>query len=148
MENSELELLKDKCLLYTQFIIQKLSTSPESIKGLENTYRQIQKAYEGKKIEPLKKLSAEIDEQLFKEMPLSMAIEFRNLIKEKLNINYEFIGEAHAKMLQRIIERKEIENDEQYKLVLSRVDQIFADADKSEELKSLNKLISNYESKF
>jgi len=85
---SELELLKDKCVFYTQFVLQKLSSSPESIQGLEETYRLILEAYEMKRLNPLRAFSADIDDQVLRHMPLAIAVEFKNLIKEKLRIDY------------------------------------------------------------
>ncbi len=145
MKNSELKLLKDKCLLYTQFVIQKLSGSPELIKGLEETSRLVEKAYQDEKIKPLKDMSAEIDDQVIRHMPLSMAIEFKNLIKEKLKITYDDVDKAHLKIIDRILKKEKISNTEEYKLIVSRIDEIFADVTKSEELKSLNALLVKYE---
>jgi hypothetical protein len=146
MKNSELELLKDKCLFYTQFLIQKLSGSPELIKGLEETYRLVEKAYQDEKIKPLKAMSAEIDDRVVCHMPLSMAIEFKNLIKEKLKINYDDVDKAHMKVIERILKKEKISNREEYKLIANRIDEIYTDTAKVEELKNLNKLLAEYES--
>ena len=145
MKNSELELLKDKCLFYTQFLIQKLSASPELIKGLEETYRLVEKAYQDEKIKPLKAMSAEIDDQVICHMPLSMAVEFKNLIKEKLKINYDDVDKAHLKVIERILKNEKISNREEYKLIANRIDEIYTDTTKVEELKNLNKLLTEYE---
>jgi Zn-dependent M16 (insulinase) family peptidase len=145
MKNSELERLRDKCLFYTQFLIQKLSDSPELIKGLEETYRLVEKAYQDEKIKPLKAMSAEIDDQVICHMPLSMAVEFKNLIKEKLKINYDDVDKAHMKVVERILKKEKISNGEEYKLIVNRIDEIFADINKAEELKKLNKLLLEYE---
>src|SRR6202049_4743110 len=123
---NELELLKDKCLLDTQFVIQKLSASPDSIKGLEETYRLVQKAYQAKWIKPLKAISADIDDQIIHHMPLPIAVEFKNLIKEKLKINYESVEKAYIRVIERILKKKKISNREEYELAVNRIDEIFA----------------------
>jgi hypothetical protein len=142
---NELELLKDKCLLYTQFVIQKLSASPDSIKGLEETYRLVQKAYQAKRIKPLKAISADIDDQIIHHMPLPIAVEFKNLIKEKLKINYESVEIAYIRVIERILKKRKISNRGEYELAVNRIDEIFADNTKALELKTLNKLMAEYE---
>jgi len=145
MKNSELERLRDKCLFYTQFLIQKLSDSPELIKGLEETYRLVEKAYQDEKIKPLRAMSAEIDDQVICHMPLSMAVEFKNLIKEKLKINYNDVNKTHMKVVERILKKEKIYKRKEYKLIVNRIDKIFADINKAEKLKKLNKLLLEYE---
>jgi hypothetical protein len=142
---SELELLKDKCVFYTQFVIQKLSSSPESIQGLEETYRFIQEAYQTKKIKPLRAFSADIDDQVLRHMPLAIAVEFKNLIKEKLKIDYEDVEKAFARVIDRILKNEKISNNQEYELVVNRIDEIFTDHTRSEELKTLNKLLTAFE---
>jgi len=145
MKNPELELLRDKCLFYTQFLIQRLTDFPELIKGLEETHRWVEETYGKEKIKPLKAMSAEIDNVVIHHMPLTMAIEFRNSIKEKLRIHYELVDQAHITVIARILKNKKISNLEEYVLISNRVDEIFADAEKTEELKKLNKLLGDYE---
>ena len=142
---SELELLKDKCVFYTQFVIQKLSSSPESIQGLEETYRFIQEAYQMKKIKPLRAFSADIDDQVLRHMPLAIAVEFKNLIKEKLKIDYEDVEKAFTRVIDRILKNEKISNNQEYELVVNRIDEIFTDHTRSEELKTLNKLLTAFE---
>lgn len=142
---SELELLRDKCVFYTQFVIQKLSSSPESIQGLEETYRFILEAYEMKRIKPLRAFSADIDDQVLRHMPLAIAVEFKNLIKEKLKIDYADVEKAFARVIDRILKNQKISNSQEYELVVNRIDEIFTDHTKAEELKMLNNLLTEFE---
>ena len=147
MNDSQLVLLRDKCLFYTQFLIQRLADYPELIKGLEQTYRWVEETYHDEKIKPLKAMSAEIDDLVIRHMPLTMAIEFKNSIKDRLKINYDIVDQAHSKVVARVIRRKKIVNLEEYKLIVNRVDEIFADTKKAKELKKLHKLLVEYEEK-
>src|SRR4029078_11608775 len=144
---SELELLKDKCVFYTQFVLQKLSSSPESIQGLEETYRLILEAYEMKRLNPLRAFSADIDDQVLRHMPLAIAVEFKNLIKEKLRIDYADVEKAYIKVIERILKNEKISDRQEYELVVSRIDEIFTDHTRAEELKKLNKLLTEFEDK-
>lgn len=145
MKSSELKLLRDKCLLFTGFAIQKLSDSPELIKGFEENYRFVEKAYREEKIKPLKAMSDEIDNQVIHHMPLAMAVEFKKLIKEKLKINYDVIDKALKKAIERILESEKISTPEEYELVMNRIDEIFANTTRAKELKILNTLLVHYE---
>ena len=146
MNNGELELLRDKCLFYTQFIIQKLSAKPESVKGLEETYRLIQNAYETKRIKPLRAISADIDDQVLRHMPLMIAVEFSKLINDRLKIDYEDVTNAYHTVIHRIVEDGKITNRQEYELALNRIDEIFSDETQSGELKALTELVTTYES--
>jgi len=146
MNDGEFELLRDKCLFYTQFIIQKLSARPESVKGIEETYRLIQNAYEAKKIRPLRAISADIDDQVLRHMPLMIAVEFRKLINDKLKIDYEDVTKAYHTVIQRIVEDGTIANRQEYELALNRIDEIFSDETRCDELKALTELVTAYES--
>ncbi len=142
---SELELLKDKCVFYTQFVLQKLSFSPESIQGLEETYRLILDAYQAKQLKPLRAFSADIDDQVLRHMPLAIAVEFKNLIKEKLKIDYEDVEKAYVRVIERILKNGKISSGQEYELVTNRIDEIFTDHTKADELKTLNKFLTEYE---
>ena len=146
MKNAELELLKEKCIFYTQFLMQRLSAFPELIKGLEETYRWVEQTYEDEKIKPLQEMSAEIDDLVIRHMPLSMAIEFKNLIREKLRVNYDLVEKAHNKIITQIMRKKKISSKEEYKLIATRIDEIFADLSKSKELKKMSQLLAAFDS--
>ena len=78
-------------------------------------------------------------------MPLPIALEFKNLIKEKLKIDYAEVEEAYLQVIQRILRREKIANDQEYELSINRIDEIFYDTSKTEELKILNNLVAEYE---
>jgi len=145
MENSELKFLRDKCLLYIQFMIQKMAASPELVEGLWETYRSVENAYQDEKIKPLKVMSLDIDDQVINHMPLTMAIEFKNLMKEKFQIDYNTVDKDRIKAIKKILKKEKISNQEEYELIMNRIDEIFSDITKAEELKSLNELLLNYE---
>ena len=78
-------------------------------------------------------------------MPLAIAVEFKNLIKEKLKIDYEDVEKAFARVIDRILKNEKISNNQEYELVVNRIDEIFTDHTRLEELKTLNKLLTAFE---
>jgi hypothetical protein len=78
-------------------------------------------------------------------MPLAIAVEFKNLIKEKLKIDYADVEKAYSRVIERILKNEKISNSQEYELVVSRIDEIFTDHTRAEELKALNKLLTEFE---
>jgi hypothetical protein len=126
-------------------MIQKMSASPELVEGLWETYRSVENAYQDEKMKPLKVMSLDIDDQVINHMPLTMAIEFKNLMKEKFQINYNTVDKDRIKAIKKILKKEKISNHEEYELIMNRIDEIFSDTTKAKELKSLNELLVNYE---
>jgi hypothetical protein len=100
-----------------------------------------------KKIKSLRDFSADIDDQVLRHMPLAIAVEFKNLIKEKLKIDYADVEKAYSRVIERILKNEKISNSQEYELVVSRIDEIFTDHTRAEELKKLNKLLTEFEDK-
>ena len=145
MKDTELKLLRDKCLLFNQFMIEKSLIPPELVEAYNESNKLIEKTYREKKIKPLKIMSVDIDDQVIRHMPLSMAIEFKSYLKEKLNIDYNVTNKKRKKTIDNILKRGKISNREEYEVVINRVDEIFADPTNAEELKSLNELLTIYD---
>jgi tRNA C32,U32 (ribose-2'-O)-methylase TrmJ len=78
-------------------------------------------------------------------MPLAIAVEFKNLIKEKLKIDYADVEKAYSRVIERILKNEKIANSQEYELVVNRIDEIFTDHTRAEELKTLNQLLTEFE---
>ena len=138
MGNVQLKALRDKCLLYNQFMIEGGHFPNELAEAFKNSNLLIEAAYKEGKIKPLQSMSNDIDSQVLRHMPLSMALNLKAVFMEKLNVNFEAVDKARIKMIDRILKKGKISNSEEYRLVLSRIDEIYSEPDKSEELGLLN----------
>jgi len=78
-------------------------------------------------------------------MPLVIAVEFKNLIKEKLKIDYADVEKAYLRVIERILKNEKISSSQEYELVTNRIDEIFTDHTRAGELKILNGLLTAYE---
>jgi len=144
METDNFKILRDKCLLFNQFMIDKRYIPRELIEAYQETNKLIEIAYQERKIKPLKAASQDIDDQVMRHMPLSVAYELKKLFKERLNVDFEAVDKARLKALKEILKKGKISSENEYELVLNRIDEIYADGSKSEEIEELNNLLLIY----
>lgn len=141
MKNIELKALRDKCLLFNQFMIEGGYVPNELVEAFKESRLLIEASYKDGKIKPLKSMSNDIDNQVLRHMPLSMALKLKAFFKEKLDVNFEAVDKARIKIIEKILKKGKISNPEEYGLVLSRIDEIYSEPSKSEETKHLNELL-------
>lgn len=144
MESNELELLRNKCLLFNSFLIDKGGLSPELIESYKESNRLIEKAYEEGKIKPLKSMSIDIDDQVIRHMPLSMATELKLLFKKNLDIDFNVVDKKREKKIEKIIKRGKITSPDEYELLNNYADEIFQDPSRRNELELINKILTRY----
>lgn len=145
MKNRDLDMLKNKCLLFNQFMIEKGGFPIEMRSSFIESNNLIIKAYEGNQIGVLKSMSNDIDNQVSKHMPLSMALDLKRLFKKELDIDFEAVDKARLKEIDRIIKRGKIVTPNGYELLVDHVDEIKTDITKSNEIKLLNNLLLSFD---
>ncbi|MCC5915845.1 MAG: hypothetical protein JJU02_00820 [Cryomorphaceae bacterium] len=146
-KSMELKVLKDKCLLFNQFMAEKGALPAQLAEAYKESNKLIESAYMEGKIKPLKSMSADIDNQVIRHMPLSMAQELKNLFKEKLNIDYDVVDKVRMKVIEKLLKKGKISNPDEYELLLNRVDEIYLDPNRETEVKRLNELLAEYYNK-
>lgn len=146
-EDTELKKLRDKCLFFNQFMIESGTIPKELIHVYQEVNKLIETSYQEGKIRPLKAASRDIDDQVIRHMPLSMAIELKRLFKEKLSNDFETVDKARLKAIEKILKKGKISREDEYELVLNRIDEIYADKNKIAEVKELNKLLNAFDTK-
>lgn len=144
METNNLEILKNKCLLFNQFMRRYGGFPVELSAAFDESDKLIEKAYQEKDLKPLKAMSRDIDNQVLKHMPLTMAIKLKELFKEELNINFDAVEKAILKSIDKIVKKGKISNASEYELLLNRVEEIYSDESKKEEVEKLNMLLADY----
>jgi hypothetical protein len=144
MKNTELKILRDKCLLFNQFMIEKGGIPSVLAEAYKESNRLIEKAYADGNPKPLKAMNKDIDNQVLKHMPLQMAADFKKIFKEKLGIDFEAVDKVYDKAIEKILKKGKIVNAEEYELILTKVDEIYADPNKEVEVKRLNDLLTAY----
>jgi hypothetical protein len=144
----ELKTLRDKCLLFNQFMIEKGGMSAALVEALAEAFKEsnrlIEKAYTGKDLKPLQAMNRDIDNQILKHMSFQMASDIKRLFKEKLGIDFEEVDKTYKKVIEKIFKRGKIANTVEYELLENRLDEIYADPNKEGEVKQLNELLAAY----
>lgn len=144
MKNNELEFLREKCLLFNQFMMEKVAPI-QMHEFYKESNKLIEKAFKSQNLKPLQVMSKEIDRDILKHMPLPMAVEFKKFVSDKINIDFDAINKAHGKFIERLLKRGKISNEEEYRLILDRIDDIYSNKDNTDEVKQLNKLLIDFQ---
>lgn len=87
MINKDLDILKNKCLLFNQFMIEKGGFPVEMQSSFIESNKLINEAYGAGNMKVLKAMSRDIDNQILKHMPLSMALELK-IFSEKAECRF------------------------------------------------------------
>jgi len=145
METTELKKLRDKCILFNQFMIERGAIPKELVGAYIESNRLLESAYQEGKIKPLRAASNDIDDQVIRHMPLSMALELKSFFKAKLGIDLDVFEKARLKSIEKVLKKGKINNPQEYELLLNRVDEIHLDVSKVEEIERLNNLLITYD---
>lgn len=145
MRPEELRIIRDKCLLFNHFMIESGLIPKELIGAYQESNQLIEVAYQEGKAKILKGASADIYDQVIRHMPLSMAVEVKKLFKEKLKIDFAIVKKDRLKAIEKILKTGKISTEEEFELVVNRIDEIYSDPGRKDEIKLLNKILASFE---
>lgn len=140
MEN--IELLKNKILLFYDFLIVNSGMPKEFF---TESIALVNKAYNEKNIKILKSGDSDIYLNV-KEMPLKMQLELKEIFKEKLDLDLDILQKLFDKNIEKIIKRGKILNDDEYRLLLDKTDNL-TEVKTDDEIKKINILLIDYSNK-
>lgn len=144
MIDKELDILKNKCLLFNQFMIEKGGFPIEMQSSFFESNKLINEAYANVKIKVLKTMSKDIDEQVLKHMSLPMVLELKAYFG-KLDIDFEAVDKARLSAIDKIVKKGKISGSSEYELLINRVDEIYNEPTRAEELDILNGLLLRFD---
>jgi len=136
----DIEILRNKILLFNEFLVERLGIPSEFF---IETNDLIEKAYQEKNMKVLKSGDKEIYLQL-KEMPLEMKLELKELFKEKLDL--DILEKLFDKNIEKIIKRGIILNDDEYRILVDKMDNLI-EIKSETEIQKINTLLSEYSNK-
>ncbi|GGH07646.1 hypothetical protein [Mucilaginibacter phyllosphaerae] len=145
MEVTELKKLRDKCILFNQFMLERGAIPKELVGAYTESNRLLESAYQEGKIKPLRAASNDIDDQVIRHMPSSMALELKSFFKAKLGIDLDIFEKARLKSIEKVLKKGKINNPQEYELLLNRVDEVHLAVSKAEEIERLNNLLITYD---
>jgi len=138
-KSKELEYLRDWCLTILDFLISKSGESPI----FSQTKEVVTDTFKGKNLRGLRYCKKDINEWA-KGLSPSNVSELNSLLDEKFSVNLEKEDDKSAKIIKQILQRGVINNEDEYRLLLTKVDAFCADDSKKDEVEALNKLLTDY----
>lgn len=138
-KQEELDKLIKRFDIFYEFLLKNETSEEIFSQAIDIAYN----AYKSNNLTILKRINKELD-VWFREMPFDSQFELKQILKEKLN---EEIIDKTLDKIKKVVKRGVINNLKEYKLILNRVDEIYADDDKYEEIIKLNELLVDYHKK-
>lgn len=72
--------------------------------------------------------------------------ELNQILKEKFGFSLERVHDLNLAQINQILQRGYLKNDDEFRLLLSHTDEIYADSSKKKEVETLENLMADYES--
>lgn len=142
MQEEEIKKIRDKCLLFNEFMAKHIGpNNPLSAAYAESNFL-IENAYRKRKIKPLLAMSADIDEQVMRHMPLELAAEIIELFKAKLNIKID-----NKQIIESIIKRGRILNEDEFRIVENEISDMLQAVKAHHDPEILKKMLISFHSK-
>jgi hypothetical protein len=135
----QLEHLKAWCLAIVRFL-RELDTSPSLYSQLEEA---IEAAFERGDLRGLKMVSRDLEEWAMG-LPSASQRQLNNMLHARFGIELAVIARQRAREVARILKRGAIADEDEYRLLSTRADQIYADASKRDELDSIDRLMAAF----
>ncbi|RZK66586.1 MAG: hypothetical protein EOO95_05400 [Pedobacter sp.] len=141
MNIEALTKLRDKCLLFNEMMKNHPSMLKELIPAYEKSDELIHEAFLKKRISRLQAMSNDIDEQVLNHMSSEEAEEFKSILKERFDIDYDIIAKKMKRRIAHILKKRKINSFDDYELIKNRVEAIYDDPACLDELNALNALL-------
>lgn len=144
MKKTELALLRNKCLLFNEFMIENGGVPQQLLSAYEESNKLIENAYRKGDIKPLMAMSADIDLQVSRHMPAAMATRIKKAYFDKLKINLESIETSIEILIEKILKRNKILNSYEYELLLSFSDEIQDSPSHASKTQQIQDILAKY----
>jgi hypothetical protein len=138
----ELDYIKEWCLAILNFMISKNSNTPI----ITQTKDVILETYNGQNIKVLRYCKRDVNEWA-KGMPQSDFVELNKLLQDKFGEDLIKNANRDLSKISQVIKKGKISSEDEYRLLLSRVDEIYNDKSKQDEVQTLNKLLVDFHKK-
>jgi hypothetical protein len=143
MIHKELDVLRNKCLLFNQFMIEKGGIPSELLPAFHESNKLINEAHAVGNIKVLKAMSRDIDDQVLRHMPESMAIDLKAVFRV-VSIEFDTTGKTRLKAIDKILNKKKL-TDSEFEILINRVDEIYDKPTKEAEVAKINELLATFE---
>ncbi len=136
----DFEYIKGWCLFVVQYLTEKspnvlMGEFKNNIKGLTNSKKSLRQ---------LKTLKKDLTEWA-RGLSEDDIHELNNLLSENFEENLEDVNFKSLTEVKHIVKRGKINNEDEFRLLMARVEEIYADDTKKAELENINKLLADYD---
>jgi hypothetical protein len=134
------EYFKNRFYVFYDYV----SKTQGSVFLMEQTKEILERAYEKKDIKQLKGINKELDVWLREMFRPDEKEELSRLLQEKFGEDTKQVDLKRIEKINKIVKRGKINNKNEYELLLQRVEEIYSDDSKNEEVTELNKLLADF----
>ena len=142
---SEIDKLKEKCLLFNQFMLDYGGFPVELSSAFVESNKLIEEAYNKGNIKSLRAMSSDIDNQVITHMSLSMFLKLKEIFKD-FAIDFKAIEVSQLNSIKKTLKIGKISSEEEYRLILDYIIDDCSDSNKKVEIEKLNNLLIKFES--
>lgn len=138
-ELEELSFLKEWNLVIVDYFVK---VKHETF--LEQCYPIITEAFDNKNLRGLRMAYSDNNDMARDLLPSDLN-ELNQILREKFGYDLDKVNDMNLAKIKLIIKRGHIKTDDEFRLLLNRVEEIYADDNMKDEVEVLNKLMGDYE---
>lgn len=135
----ELSFLKDWNQMIVDFLVKN-----ENTEFFKELYKVITDAFDKKNLKGMRMMYNDTNEMARGLSPNKLT-ELNQVLKEKFGFDLNKDHDKVSAKINLIVQRGHLENDDEFRLLFNRVDEIFADDSKEKEVETLENLMDDYE---
>lgn len=135
----ELSFLKDWNQMIVDFLVKN-----ENTEFFKELYKVITDAFDKKNLKGMRMVYNDTNEMARGLSPNKLT-ELNQVLKEKFGFDLNKDHDKVSAKINLIVQRGHLENDDEFRLLFNRVDEIFADDSKEKEVETLENLMDDYE---
>lgn len=135
----ELSFLKDWNQMIVDFLVKN-----ENTEFFKELYKVITDAFDKKNLKGMRMMYNDTNE-MARGLSSNKLTELNQVLKEKFGFDLNKDHDKVSAKINLIVQRGHLENDDEFRLLFNRVDEIFADDSKEKEVETLENLMDDYE---
>ncbi len=143
---NEIEYLEKRFNIYYSYFLQYYH--PQKHKSdlwvLTETKKMVEEIVRKKNLTKFKRLTKELDSDL-RDLPMKVANQIRNLYHTQLGEDIEAEEKKYLEKIEKIRKRGKIKTEAEYRLIETRLDELFLENPEGEAWQEMDKLLGTFE---
>jgi len=144
--NSEIEYFKKRYDIYYKYMSVYYSQRKiDGLRFLNDTRKMFYDFVERKKLRDIKAVTKEINVMIREELPIKNALEVRRLFQKYLGEDIEAEEKKYLEKIEKIRKRGKIKTEAEYRLIETRLDELFLENPEGEAWQEMDKLLGTFD---